>query len=374
MNKAIGLYIHIPFCKQKCLYCDFPSFSGKDDLMKEYSIALSREIEKNSSLLYKSIFIGGGTPTYLSLNSWEIIKSSIDRLYKTDDLEFTIEANPGTLNKDILLLFKNMGVNRLSIGLQSCDNNILKTIGRIHNYSDFLTAYEMAGKMGFNNINVDLMFGLPDQTMEQWKMTLNSIVKLAPKHISCYSLIVEEGTPFYNMQQSGKLNLPSEEVEREMYHYAVNFLRENGYNQYEISNFAKENMECRHNIIYWEAKEYMGCGSGAHSFYNGERFSNKVKIEDYINSMRENNNAVDEIYKNSVKDNMEEFMFMGLRMTEGISIEEFHKRFNIDIFSIYGHIINKFINNSLLMMKNGRIFLSPEGIEVSNSVMCEFIL
>ncbi|QAT40775.1 radical SAM family heme chaperone HemW [Clostridium sp. JN-9] len=374
MNKAIGLYIHIPFCKQKCLYCDFPSFSGKDDLMKEYSIALSREIDKNSSLLYKSIFIGGGTPTYLSLNSWEIIKSSIDKLHKTDDLEFTIEANPGTLNKDILLLFKDMGVNRLSIGLQSCDNNILKTIGRIHNYSDFITAYEMAEKMGFNNINVDLMFGLPNQTMKQWKMTLNSIVKLAPKHISCYSLIVEEGTPFYNMQQSGKLNLPSEETEREMYHYAVNFLRENGYNQYEISNFAKENMECRHNIIYWEAKEYMGCGSGAHSFYNGERFSNKVKIEDYINSMRENNNAVDEIYKNLEKDNMEEFMFMGLRMTDGISIEEFHKRFNIDIFSIYGHIINKFINNSLLIMKNGRIFLSPEGIEVSNSVMCEFIL
>lgn len=374
MNKAMGLYIHIPFCRQKCLYCDFPSFSGKDELMKEYSLALSMEIEKNSSLLYKSIFIGGGTPTYLSLNSWEIIKSSVDKLKKTDDIEFTVEANPGTLNKDILLLFKNMGVNRLSIGLQSCDDIILRRIGRIHNFSDFVTAYEMARKMEFKNINVDLMFGLPDQTMEQWKNTLSNIVKIAPEHISCYSLIVEDGTPFYNMQRLGKLNLPSEELEREMYHYAVKFLRENGYNQYEISNFAKENMECRHNIIYWEAREYMGCGSGAHSFYNGERFSNKVKIEDYINSMRENNNAMEEIHKNSVKDNMEEFMFMGLRMTEGISIEEFQKRFNIDIFEIYGHIINKFINNSLLMMKNGRIYLSPQGIEVSNSVMCEFIL
>ncbi|MDF2884176.1 MAG: oxygen-independent coproporphyrinogen oxidase [Clostridiaceae bacterium] len=374
MSEEIGLYIHIPFCKQKCLYCDFPSFSGKDELMKDYSIALSEEIEKKSSLLYKSIFIGGGTPTYLSLSSWEIIKKSIDKLEKTDDIEFTIEANPGTLNKDILLLFKNMGVNRLSIGLQSCDNCILKKIGRIHNFSDFITAYEMARKMEFKNINVDLMFGLPEQTMEHWKKTLNKIVELAPEHISCYSLIVEEGTPFYKMQQMGNLKLPSEEVEREMYHYAVNFLRENGYNQYEISNFAKENMECKHNIIYWETNEYIGCGSGAHSFYNGIRFSNKVKIEDYIDSMVKYDNAVEEKHKNSHKDDMEEFMFMGLRMTEGISMEEFHKRFNNDIFSVYGHIINKFINNSLLIMDNGRIYLSPQGVEVSNSVMCEFIL
>lgn len=374
MSKEIGLYIHIPFCKQKCLYCDFPSFSGKDGLMENYSIALSNELQKNSDKVYKSIFIGGGTPTYLALSSWENIKKSIDVLEKTENAEFTVEANPGTLNREILLLFKNMGVNRLSIGLQSWQDSILKKIGRIHNLNNFITGYELAREMEFKNINIDLMFGLPEQTMENWKETLNKVAGLRPEHISCYSLIVEEGTAFYENQQLGNLNLPSEEVEREMYQYAVNFLNKNGYNQYEISNFAKKDMECKHNIIYWQTKEYIGCGSGAHSFYNGLRFNNKVKIEDYITSMKKCGNAVEETHKNSINDDIEEFMFMGLRMTEGVSIEEFHKRFNTDIFSLYGHIINKFIKNSLLIEKHGRICLSSRGIEVSNSVMSEFIL
>jgi oxygen-independent coproporphyrinogen-3 oxidase len=342
--KEIALYIHIPFCKQKCLYCDFPSFAGKENLMVDFSKALAKDIETASKRKIKTIFIGGGTPTYLCLKAWKYIKDSIHKLDKSENLEFTVEGNPGTFTEENLRFLKEMGVNRLSIGLQCFQNTILKKIGRIHTAEDFIMSYEMARNIGFKNINIDLMFGLPDQSMDDWKETLEKVVKINPEHISCYSLIVEEKTPFYNMYKKGMITLPEEELEREMYRYGVDFLKNKGYDQYEISNFSKKRMECKHNLVYWELGEYIGCGSGAHSYIDNLRYRNDENIEKYISSIGEKNFLKLDEHRNSREDDMEEFMFMGLRKISGISIMEFNKRFEKDIYNIYGNIINKYIN------------------------------
>jgi oxygen-independent coproporphyrinogen-3 oxidase len=374
MDKNTALYIHVPFCKRKCAYCDFPSFAGKESLMLDYTKALCKEIETRVDKNIDTIFIGGGTPTYLSLEALKLLQNSLDKLQKSEDLEFTAECNPESLSREKLQLFKEMGVNRLSIGLQAWQDNLLRALDRVHNLDQFLTAFNTARELGFNNINVDLMFGLPSQTVEQWKETLQRVTELGVEHISCYSLIIEEGTPFYNMHTKGKLLLPEEEREREMYEYAVNFLRNKGYNQYEISNFSKPNLSCRHNMIYWNLEDYYGCGSGASSYLNSIRYRNTDSIEKYIYVMEKKENAFIEEHKNSREDNMEEFMFMGLRKLEGICEREFFERFNVDIDSIYEDVIKKFTNNELLIRKGGRLYLSEEGIQLSNQVMCEFIL
>jgi oxygen-independent coproporphyrinogen-3 oxidase len=374
MDKNTALYIHVPFCKRKCAYCDFPSFAGKESLMMDYTKALCKEIETRVDKNIDTIFIGGGTPTYLSLEALKLLQNSLDKLEKSEDLEFTAECNPESLSREKLQLFKEMGVNRLSIGLQAWQDNLLRALDRVHNLDQFLAAFNTARELGFNNINVDLMFGLPSQTVEQWKETLQRVTDLGIEHISCYSLIIEEGTPFYNMHTKGKLLLPEEEREREMYEYAVSFLRNKGYNQYEISNFSKPNLSCRHNMIYWNLEDYYGCGSGASSYLNSIRYRNTDSIEKYIYVMEKKENAFMEEHKNSREDNMEEFMFMGLRKLEGISEREFFERFNVDIDSIYEDVIKKFTNNELLIRKDGRLYLSEEGIQLSNQVMCEFIL
>jgi oxygen-independent coproporphyrinogen III oxidase len=374
MDKKTALYIHIPFCKRKCAYCDFPSFAGKESLMLDYTKALCKEIDSKVNKKINTIFIGGGTPTYLSLDALKFLKSSLDKLHKAEDLEFTAEGNPESFSREKLQLFKEMGVNRLSIGLQAWQDTLLKALNRVHNLEQFLSAYHSARELGFNNINVDLMFGLPGQTIEQWKETLEKVTALKVEHISCYSLIIEESTPFYNMNSRGKLVLPEEEKEREMYELAVNFLKFNGYDQYEISNFTKQNLKCRHNMIYWNLEDYYGCGSGASSYLNSVRYRNTDSIESYIYMMDDNNNACIEEYKNSKEDDMEEFMFMGLRKLEGISEKEFSERFNINIDEVYKNVINKFTNNKLLMREAGRLYLSEEGIQLSNQVMCEFIM
>jgi oxygen-independent coproporphyrinogen-3 oxidase len=374
MDKEIALYIHIPFCRQKCLYCDFPSFAGKETLMVDYTKALCKEIDSKVNRKIRTIFIGGGTPTYLSLECLNYLKTSLDRLNKIEDLEFTIEGNPDSFSKEKLEIFKKMGVNRLSIGLQAWQNDLLKTVGRIHNTEQFIKSFSNARELGFNNINIDLMFGLPNQKMEDWKETLEKVTSLEPEHLSCYSLIVEEGTPFYKMDSKGLLKLPDEETEREMYEYAISYLKGRNYNQYEISNFSKENFECRHNLTYWNLEDYIGAGSGAHSYIDGLRYRNIEDIEKYIGSISEKGSAAVEEYRNSLEDDMEEFMFMGLRKLEGINEAEFKKRFNKDIGSVYGEVIKKFINNKLLLRSEGNIYLSSEGVQLSNQVMCEFIL
>jgi oxygen-independent coproporphyrinogen-3 oxidase len=373
-DNSVALYIHIPFCKQKCLYCDFPSFSGREKLMLDYSKALAKDIENVGKRSIKTIFIGGGTPTYLSLEAWDNIKNALDKLNKSGDLEFSIEGNPGTFTEEKLKFFKTIGVNRLSIGLQAWQDCLLKRLGRIHTIEQFVEGYRTARNLGFDNINIDLMFGLPNQTLSQWKETLYNCIKLKPEHISCYSLIIEEGTPFCKMYEEDKLNTPEEESEREMYNYAVYFLKLNGYEQYEISNFSLQGKECRHNLVYWNLEKYIGCGSSAHSYIDGFRYRKAENIEEYISDISLNKNTKIDIHKNSLEDDMEEFMFMGLRKTNGISLESFQERFKKDIDAIYGDVIKKYICNDLLILKNDRLFLSKRGIEISNIIMSDFII
>jgi oxygen-independent coproporphyrinogen III oxidase len=370
-----SLYIHIPFCARKCMYCDFPSFCGQDSLMIDYAYVLASEIAANTKdKNIKTIFIGGGTPTYLSLEAWNIISESISRANKEKDLEFTVECNPGTITEEKLLIFKKMGVNRLSIGLQAWQNSLLKGIGRVHTVEEFLSGYNMARSMGFSNINIDLMFGLPDQTLEQWLYTLSMVVKVGPEHISCYSLIIEEGTPFHGLYEDKKLRLPDEETERSMYEKALIMLKNEGFFQYEISNFCKAGYECRHNIVYWTLEDYIGCGASSHSYIKGKRYRNEENIEKYIKKIRNEGSTIVEVIENSLEDNMEEFMFMGLRMINGIDTDEFNNRFGKNIDSIYGRVIQKHVDNGLLKKSAKRIFLTGKGIELSNTVMSDFML
>ena len=374
----ISLYIHIPFCAQKCLYCDFPSFARKDHLRKAYIEALNKEIislrEKHNNLEINTIFIGGGTPSVLESNELECLLKEIAKLNMAKDIEYSMECNPGNLTEEKLEVMKKYGVNRISMGLQAKQDNLLKGLGRIHNYKTFKENFLLAKKVGFNNINVDLMFGLPNQRLNEWEETLREIISLEPAHISAYSLIIEEGTAFYNLYENDKLKLPTEEEERKMYHLAKKILEENGFNQYEISNYAKEGKECRHNLAYWNMDNWIGVGSASASYIDGKRIKNISSVEKYINSINEKGEAVEEIINNSKNDNMEEFMFMGLRKINGIDENEFKKRFSMNINDVYGEILNKYIDEGLLIRESGRIFLSEKGIEISNIIMADFLL
>ncbi|MCX0369782.1 radical SAM family heme chaperone HemW [Clostridium perfringens] len=374
----ISLYIHIPFCAQKCLYCDFPSFARKDHLRKDYIEALNKEIislrEKHNNLEIKTIFIGGGTPSVLEANELECLLKEVAKLNMAKDIEYSMECNPGNLTEEKLEVMKKYGVNRISMGLQAKQDNLLKGLGRIHNYKTFKENFLLAKKVGFNNINVDLMFGLPNQSLNEWEETLREIISLEPAHISAYSLIIEEGTAFYNLYENDKLKLPTEEEERKMYHLAKKILEENGFNQYEISNYAKEGKECRHNLAYWNMNNWIGVGSAAASYINGKRIKNISSVEEYINSIKDKGEAVEEIINNSKNDNMEEFMFMGLRKINGIDENEFKNRFSMNINDVYGEILNKYIGEGLLIRESGRIFLSEKGIEISNVIMADFLL
>ncbi|EJT5913273.1 oxygen-independent coproporphyrinogen III oxidase [Clostridium perfringens] len=374
----ISLYIHIPFCAQKCLYCDFPSFARKDHLRKAYIEALNKEIislrEKHNNLEINTIFIGGGTPSVLESDELECLLKEVAKLNMAKDIEYSMECNPGNLTEEKLEVMKKYGVNRISMGLQAKQDNLLKGLGRIHNYKTFKENFLLAKKVGFNNINVDLMFGLPNQRLNEWEETLREIISLEPAHISAYSLIIEEGTAFYNLYENDKLKLPTEEEERKMYHLAKKILEENGFNQYEISNYAKEGKECRHNLAYWNMDNWIGVGSAAASYINGKRIKNISNVEEYINSINEKGEAVEEIINNSKNDNMEEFMFMGLRKINGIDENEFKKRFSMNINNVYGEILNKYIDEGLLIRDSGRIFLSEKGIEISNVIMADFLL
>lgn len=374
----ISLYIHIPFCAQKCLYCDFPSFARKDHLRKAYIEALNKEIislrEKHNNLEINTIFIGGGTPSVLEADELECLLKEVAKLNMAKDIEYSMECNPGNLTEEKLEVMKKYGVNRISMGLQAKQDNLLKGLGRIHNYKTFKENFLLAKKVGFNNINVDLMFGLPNQRLNEWEETLREIISLEPAHISAYSLIIEEGTAFYNLYENDKLKLPTEEEERKMYHLAKKILEENGFNQYEISNYAKEGKECRHNLAYWNMDNWIGVGSAAASYINGKRIKNISSVEKYINSINEKREAVEEIINNSKNDNMEEFMFMGLRKINGIDENEFKNRFSMNINDVYGEILNKYIDEGLLIRESGRIFLSEKGIEISNVIMADFLL
>ena len=373
--KKVALYIHIPFCARKCLYCDFKSFPKAEGFMEDYVDALIKEI-KNTTKGYKirSLFIGGGTPSYLDEKSLLKLMDSIKVLDYEEGAEKTIECNPGTVNENKFKIIKSGGINRISFGLQSTKNELLRNIGRIHTYEEFKENYYLARKLGFNNINIDMMFGLPNQKLKDYEESLIEICNLSPEHISAYSLIIEEGTPFYNMYNKDLLILPNEDEEREMYRRGKEILKLNGYHQYEISNFAKANKECFHNKIYWKCEEYIGVGIAASSFIDERRYRNISNIKEYINRINNNERVIEEEYRNTEKDDIEEFMFMNLRMINGINENEFKRRFNKDIDDIYRSVIEKHIKNKLLKRENGRIFLTDKGIELSNYVMSDMIL
>ena len=372
-DNSFELYIHIPFCVRKCAYCDFLSAPGSEEAKASYTKALLREIEavKTEKREVSSIFVGGGTPSALSPSLMGDIFEKIHESFSVaQDAEITIEANPGTLSKEKLFLYKNAGINRLSLGLQSPEAAELKSLGRIHTYEEFLESFSLAREAGFQNINVDLMCALPDQTYEGWIRNLRTVAALHPEHISAYSLIIEEGTPFAKR----KLNLPDEDTEYRMYEDTAGILAEYGYEQYEISNYAKKGLACRHNIGYWTRKEYLGLGLGAASLWGNQRFSNTSDFSAYLKesgspeTIRENREIL------SLEDEMSEFMFLGLRMTEGVSKAEFLESFGTPIESVYGKVLDKYKNMGLLEEKEGRIFLTRAGIHVSNGVMAEFLL
>ena len=372
----IEIYIHIPFCVKKCDYCDFLSGPSGPEEQSDYVQALLREIDavkEGKGRSVSSIFIGGGTPSVLDAGFiGEILNRIRNKFQIQNDSEITIEANPGTADYGKLQAYRDYGINRLSIGLQSPDDRELKILGRIHNYEQFLETYKKARKAGFDNINVDLMSAIPDQTYKGWEKNLHTVAELEPEpeHISAYSLIIEEGTPFAARQ----LNLPDEDTEYNMYEATARILKEYGYKQYEISNYAKRGMACRHNVGYWTRQDYLGFGLGASSLYGKERFSNTADRKKYL----ENSFSPELIRERepilSREDEMAEFMFLGLRMTEGVARTDFEQIFGCCIEQIYGDVLKKYESMGLLQEKNGRIFLSRAGIHVSNSVMADFLL
>jgi oxygen-independent coproporphyrinogen III oxidase len=363
-----SLYIHIPFCQRKCLYCDFNSFTDLD-LQDSYIDSLLMELNNINQNRFETIFVGGGTPTILSVKNLEKLLTILSKFTAS---EYTIECNPGTLSTDKLSIMKDYGVNRLSIGLQAWQDNLLLSLGRIHNLKDFLTNYDLIRKYNFENINIDLMFGIPKQTFDNWSITLQEVIKLKPEHISSYSLILEEGTNFYKMYTEGKLSIIEEDTEAEMYSHTINLLNKNGYEHYEISNFSKPGYECRHNLTYWQDEEYYGAGAGAHSYINNVRYSNYRGIEEYImNSKKESPIEIKTIINSN--DEMSEFMFLGLRLIKGIEKKRFEKRFGVDIYTIYEHQIKELIQNKLLIDDGPNLKLTFRGIEISNTVFVKFL-
>lgn len=386
--REVGIYIHIPFCKKKCKYCDFLSFEN-NEYVKEYVDRVVWEIKEYKGILYKNniendfndividtIYIGGGTPSFIeSKYIVQILNTLKENFVIKNNPEITIEINPGTVDKNKLQDYYSSGINRLSMGLQETHDEILKNIGRIHNFDKFLNTYKLARELRFNNINIDLMIGLPNQTLAYIEESLNKILTLSPNHISLYSLILEEGTLLEKEVKTGKFTLPSEELERKMYHKSKEILEKNNYIHYEISNFAKKGFYSKHNLNCWEQHEYLGFGLGSHSYFNKKRFSNQTNFQKYIEKSGE------QVYNNSVMvhevqssiDQMKEYMLLGFRKINGIKKIDFYKKFKIDINKIFFHEITKLKNEGLIEENN--IFIKPtlKGLDLANIIFEEFI-
>lgn len=362
-SKSLSIYVHIPFCAKKCLYCDFLSGTATLEEKAEYVKQLKEEIRKESSSYQnyeiQTVFFGGGTPSILS---WREIEDILDTLrvhyHFGKHMEISLEANPKTVDAEKLKAYYQMGINRLSFGLQSVKEEELKTLGRIHTYEDFLQNYEQARKTGFSNINIDLMSALPGQTIKSYAESLQKVCSLNPEHISAYSLIIEEGTPFYDRYFGKEEYLPSEDEEREMYRLTKAVLAKHGYERYEVSNYAKRGYECRHNNVYWQRGNYVGFGSGAASMVENVRWSNCGEVRHAL----------------SKQEQMEEFMFLGLRRMEGISKERFYQEFKEKIENVYGEVLKKLEAEGLLEKKDAFLFLTERGIDVSNYVLAQFLL
>lgn len=381
IRNELSIYIHIPFCVKKCNYCDFLSFSTTEETRASYIDALCNEISfygKRDNPEVVTIYIGGGTPSLLNGEQISRILNKVKENFNVStNAEITMEVNPGALSKESLILYKKAGINRLSIGLQSTNDHELKLLGRIHTYEDFLKNYQAAREVGFDNISVDLMSALPEQTLEEYCKSLIRVATLRPEHISTYSLILEEGTLFYK-DNTIESRLPDEELEREMYYKTRTILQQYGYNRYEISNYSRQGKESRHNVGYWIGREYLGLGLGAASYYEGARFLNIRELPNYLSQWNQMGlSFIDRIREYHIvteQESMEEMIFLGLRMMAGISIYEFKERFSRDIYDIYGNILEKLEKEKLILINQGQIMLTDKGIDVSNYVMSEFIL
>ena len=390
-DKELELYIHIPFCIRKCNYCDFLSFSCDNVGIDKYVSTLVEEI-RCKAVDYKddvitSVFIGGGTPSILSAKQIESIMNALKNNYAfSDDCEITIESNPGTLTEEKLLAYKNSGISRLSIGLQSANDDELKLLGRIHDYQTFADNYNLARKLGFDNINVDLISAIPGGSIEKFKESLLKVIELNPEHISVYSLIIEEGTPFYiNYGEGGPLEdtLISEDDDREIYHLTKTLLAEAGYNQYEISNYSKVGKECQHNIGYWIRKNYVGFGLGASSLYDNVRYKNTLDMEEYLFCYDEKalfNENISygymkrcEIEKLEIKDIISEYMYLGLRMNRGVDLKKVSEQVEQDVYNIYRTWIDKCVSDGLIKNKDHIICLTDKGQDLANYVMAGFV-
>lgn len=377
-QKQIGLYIHIPFCKQKCFYCDFASYSGMEDFWEAYIDALVSELilkaEEFKNPYVETVFIGGGTP---SLIPAVYISKILDTVYShysvSSDWECTIECNPGTLNDYKLRAYKDYGVNRLSIGLQACQDKILKELGRIHTYEDFLFSLKVAQKHEFENLNADIIFGIPFQTFEQWQDTIERIIALDLAHISCYSLIIEDGTVYGRMKKEGIIKEVEDELDRKMYHYAVDSFNEAGLYQYEISNFAKPHLRCRHNMNYWRRGEYLGVGAGAHSHYNKRRFANTANVSMYIEGVEKRKLILSEDSYLSRGNELEESIFLGLRLNEGIDLSQLSKEFGIDLERKYDKKLEQFITQKLVERHGPVVKLTKKGMDIADAIIVELV-
>lgn len=377
-NPGIGLYIHVPFCKFKCFYCDFNSYSNINHLIKPYFNALKKEIRLYSDRLkdfhIDTVFIGGGTPSYVE---YQLICELMDECRQYLDMsmvsEISIETNPGTLSVNKLTAYGQSGINRLSIGLQAWQNSLLGNIGRIHTQEEFVENYTLARNVGFKNVNIDIIFGLPGQTLADWYETLTNVINLKPDHVSCYSLKVEENTVFGRKYDEGKLVLMDDDMDREMYYMAVDTLSEAGLKHYEISNFAKPGYECKHNLIYWHAQEYIGLGAGAHSYFKGIRFNNVNDVNEYISLIINKETALENEYVIDRKEAMSEYIILSLRLTEGLNISDFKTKYGEDIMRLFGENIDRLIKRQLIKLDNNKIKLSKKGLDLANQVFMEFI-
>ena len=400
----LGIYIHIPFCIKKCYYCDFISFSDKFDIQNKYIEKIKEEIQAQKHIMEKyditTIYIGGGTPSSIeSKKIIEILEEILnkDKNVKVNNKEITIEVNPGTVTKQKLEDYKEAGINRISIGLQTTNKKLLKNIGRIHNLEDFEKTYNLIKEIGFKNINVDLMIGLPNQTIEDIKQSIEKIVNLTPKHISVYSLIIEENTPFEKMLEENKLSLPSDEEERTQYHYVKNKLELEGYKHYEISNFAIPGFESIHNSNCWEQKEYLGIGLAAHSYINKVRVENTSNIEEYLKltkeKIQEESKKIQDIAKQnytqiempvkigiktinevqSKSDQEKEYMLLGLRKLDGVEILKFKQKFNENPIYLFREELSKLFKEELIEIDLDQIKLTRKGLDLANLVWEEFI-
>ncbi len=394
-KEELSLYIHIPFCVRKCGYCDFLSAPADEKARDRYVQALLMEIERyqgteTADRKIKTLYIGGGTPSILSVDQLDCIMQKIKYTFNfCDDIEASMEMNPGTASKEKCRALYQMGINRLSIGLQSTNDMELKTLGRIHSYEDFINTYTWCREAGFQNINVDLMAALPYQIVESYTTGLRKIIRLAPEHISAYSLILEEGTPFYQKYNSGCYPLPDEEQERLMYRETEQILAQAGYERYEISNYAKKGYACRHNLVYWQGGDYLGLGLGSSSYMDGVRFHNTTDFNTYVNQGA----YVEDREELSVQAKMEEFMFLGLRVIAGVSGTEFEKRFGKTMEDVYGDVLRKHEEEGLLQIERKedrkeaaaaepakgktnieKVMLTTKGVDVSNYVFADFLL